>query len=512
MNKSDLFVFLVVTLFINLISCSPKSDNQEKINILFLMSDQHRGDFLGASGNDWIVSPNLDDLAKEGVIFRKAYSSVPSCTPARTAIFTGLSPWNHGMLGYMGEASQTYECEMPALFSQKGYTTHAVGKNHFGPPSNTHGYKNVELEEGWHSVIKEDFKCDYQKWFEKVAPEYDFNATGLGYTDHRGGISFKFSDSLHATYWTAERAVSFIETNREGQGPWFLKVSFQRPHPPFDPPERWLEYYRNTDIPLPGVSGWAREKYPEKMGDIRETPNATHGIYPDYQIRESLEAYAAGISFVDEQIGRIIAALKESHQYKNTLILYTADHGDMMGDQYMWRKCRPYEPSVRVPMIIRWPETLHLKAKRGQSRSELVELRDIFPTFADVADLDIPAAIDGESMLGILDGNQEWRQLLDLEHSLIYEKDNAWVALTDGKYKYIYFTLTGEEQLFDLENDPCEFSNIVANSDGRQLHDYWYQEMVEHLKVRGDEWVLNNTLQVQQKSVLKGRNFPENNF
>lgn len=201
------------------------------------MSDQHRGDCLGASGNNWIVTPNLDNLALEGVNFRKALTSVPSCTPARTAIFTGLSPWNHGMLGYMNEASQSYECEMPSLFSQNGYMTHSVGKNHFGPPSkNTHGYQTVELEEGWHSVIKGDFKCDYQKWFEKVAPGYDLNATGLGYTDHRGGISFPFPDTLHATYWTAERAIDF------------LKVSFQRPHPPFDPPKRWLEYYKNKNL------------------------------------------------------------------------------------------------------------------------------------------------------------------------------------------------------------------------------------------------------------------------
>ena len=117
------------------------------------MSDQHRGDFLGASGNTWVTTPNLDNIAREGANFIKAYCSVPSSTPARTSILTGFSPWNHGMLGYMNEASQSYECEMPSLFAQNGYLTHAVGKNHFGP-LNTHGYQSVELEEAWHSVIK----------------------------------------------------------------------------------------------------------------------------------------------------------------------------------------------------------------------------------------------------------------------------------------------------------------------------------------------------------------------
>ena len=484
-----------------------QSELANRVNILFLMADQHRADFLGANGNEWVVTPNLDQLASEGVNFLNAYSSTPSCTPARTAIFTGLSPWNHGMLGYMGEASQSYDCEMPSLFTLNGYTTHAVGKNHFGH-SNKHGYQTVELEESWYSTLEGGYKCDYQLWFEKAVPGYDLNTTGLGYTDHRGGIPFPFADSLHATVWTADRAIKFLERQKKEDGPWFLKVSFQRPHPPFDPPERWMKYYENTNIPLPKVGEWAVEKYKDKTGSLYTNPDAYCGIFPNDEIIESLIAYAGGLSFVDEQIGRVIETLKKTGEFENTLILYTSDHGDMMGDHHLWRKTRPYEASTNIPMIIRWPESLNVKSKRGQSVAELVEMRDIFPTFAHAAGIKIPVKIDGENMLEILNPENQWRKIIDLEHSRAYENENAWVALTDGRYKYIYFTFTGEEQLFDLREDPYELTDLAKDSTVHRLRNEWYGKMVEHLRIRGPEWVKEDQLQIQKESKKTGPNFP----
>ncbi len=189
MKGSYLNVTLTALVIVNLISCSPKSESREQINILFLMADQFRGDCIGAAGADWIETPNLDYLAREGVLFSNAYSSVPSCLPARTAILTGKSPWAHGMLGYYPLAEH-YPYELPRMFTDAGYRTHAVGKNHFHPIRNKHGYETILLEEGWHSVIESDDKCDYQLWFEKITRDKDMNATGLHYTDHRGGEAF----------------------------------------------------------------------------------------------------------------------------------------------------------------------------------------------------------------------------------------------------------------------------------------------------------------------------------
>ena len=473
------------------------------------MGDQHRGDCIGADGAAWINTPYLDKLAKEGVIFTNAYTSVPSCLPARTAILTGMSPWQSGQLGYRDIPE--YQYELPKMFTAAGYRTHAVGKNHFTPMRNTHGYQTVELEEAFYtqSQYKDAEKCDYTIWFEENVPGQDINASGLHYTDHRGGVAFPFEEKYHATHWTAERAIHFLE-DYEGEKPWLLKVSFQRPHPPFDPPGRWMDYYHDIDIPKAKVGSWAEMKYGQKTGTLAALKNPTSGNFPEDEIDASRRAYYAAISFVDEQLGRVLEALENRGELENTLIIYTADHGDMMGDQHMWRKCRPYEGSARIPMILRWPEGIKIKAERGQVRGELVELRDVLPTFLDVAEIPKPEVMDGESMLNILE-EKSWRKILDLEHAQIYEEDNAWVALTDGRYKYIYFTLTGQQQLFDLKNDPDEMTDLASDElfeENKSLVNTWRKSMIKHLEIRGEEWVKDGDLTVQQKSIYYGVNHP----
>jgi arylsulfatase A-like enzyme len=159
-------------------------------------------------------------------------------------------------------------------------------------------------------------------------------------------------------------------------------------------------------------------------------------------------------------------------------------------------------------MVIRWPESSGFKIKRGQTRNELVELRDVFPTFLDAAGIPKPSVMDGMSMLHILRG-KKWRHQLDLEHAQIYEKDNAWVGLTDGKYKYIYFTLTGQEQLFNLNSDPGELTDLVLSGLNDKLLKSWRNKMVEHLRKRGEQWVKDRELVVQKVSVQNGINHPK---
>lgn len=498
----------------NPISASVKRGGKEtrSPNILFIMDDQHRGDYLGCAGNNWIKTPNIDALANEGARFTNFYCAVPSCTPARTSLLTGLKPWNHGMLGYMNNIAQYYRLTLPQFFSEMGYETIVTGKNHFGPPRNTQGYKSINLEEGWYSKNKNGFICDYEAWFNRIAPGKDINATHLSYNDNRGGIPFPYPDELHATYWTADRAIDFLKNSPE-ESPWFLKLSFQRPHPPFDPPKRWMDYYASLDIPMPHISNWAQEKYKNKKASMTEMPEASSAIFPEDEIKSSRGAYAGSISFVDEQIGRVIKTLKETGQYENTFILFCSDHGEMLGDQHMWRKCRPYQPSANVPLIIRWPSNIgHFNYKRGQIRNELVELRDIFPTFADVSDLTIPSKIDGESILKILNEAEDWRTSLCLEHSLEYEPDNAWVAIRDDRYKYVFYTLTGFEQLYDLQEDPYELNSIVAETSANKIYKKLYNSLAQELAVRGEDWVKDGRLQIQKKSLLVGNNFPRYKF
>ncbi len=498
-----------------------QTKKQKKVNILFLMSDQHRGDCIGAEGADWVQTPNLDKLASEGVLYTNAYASVPSCLASRAGILTGMSPWQSGQLGYKPIVDYSYE--MAQMFTDSGYRTHAVGKNHFTPMRHKHGYQTVELEEAWytsrvglHAILEKNrniplndsLKCDYTRWFEKQMPGVSLNASGLGYTDHNGDV-FPFEDKYHPTHWTAQRAVEFLETY-DGEAPFLLKVSFQRPHPPFDPPARWMEHYKDTNIPKARVSSWSEQKNGNKTGLLKELRNPTTANVPLEEIESSRRAYYATISHVDEQLGRVIEALRKRGEIENTLIVYTSDHGDMMGDHYYWRKCRPYEGSARVPMILYWPESLRLNAKRGQVREDLVELRDLLPTFLDAAGLLQPEVMDGVSMLNTLKA-KPWRDILDLEHAQLYEPDNAWVALTDERYKYIYFTLTGQQQLFDLQNDPHELFDLASKGvfkKNKALIEEWRAKMIKHLEIRGEQWVKNGELVIQKKSIYYGENHP----
>jgi arylsulfatase A-like enzyme len=474
------------------------------------MDDQHRGDCLGAAGADWLDTPNLDSLAQQGALFTRGYSSLPSCLPARASILTGLRAWNHGLLSFLAIPNK-FKVEMPQLFTDAGYRTHVCGKNHFYGAK--HGYQTTEVEEIYKPVDAQGRPLDdYLRWFadthDGINPfKRDKDYYDPGFIDHRGHYVWPFEESSHPTHWTADRAIAFLNTHSNDK-PWFLKVSFHRPHPPFDAPKRFADKYKKRSLPKPKTGQWSGGLFGHQVGSVYTTPSSLIGRYPDHEVHESRAAYYAGIDFVDEQLGRVLDALKNRGELENTLILFTSDHGDMMGDHYLWRKYMPYEGSARVPFIIRWPEALRLKAKRGQILDHLVELRDIMPTFLDAAGLPIPANIDGQSMLDILRGNAKaWRTELDLEHGQTYFRENGWVALTDAQYKYIYFTATGDQLLFDLKQDPYETKDLAADPKKKTLLLSWRKKMIAFLSERGEPWVKDGDLALQPLRARYGPNY-----
>ena len=184
-----------------------KTQAKGQPNILFIMTDQQRGDSLGCDGNAAIHTPNLDALAAEGAHFKHAYSSTPSCTPARAALLTGMDPWNHGMLGYYKVGDQ-YPIEMPRALRDAGYHTLSIGKNHWHPQRHLHGFHNAILDESGR-VQDPEFKSDYRAWFSSVAPNLNPDATGIGFNEYRAS-EYKLPEELHPTHWTAEVAKNFI--------------------------------------------------------------------------------------------------------------------------------------------------------------------------------------------------------------------------------------------------------------------------------------------------------------
>jgi arylsulfatase A-like enzyme len=245
-------------------------------------------------------------------------------------------------------------------------------------------------------------------------------------------------------------------------------------------------------------------------------------------------SYFANILFLDEQIGLIINALKENNFINNTFIIFVSDHGDGQGDHYHWRKGYPYEFSSHVPFIIHWPETI-LSWKRGQIREEVVELRDLFPTFLDIANGTnlIPNDINGSSILDLLrssssssssskkdiiDGSDatttstSWRQWIDLEHDICYNITNHWNALTDGKMKYIYRAYFGDEQLFNLTNDQYEMNDLSKDNKYIDVLEMWRKRLVQQFvnEQRGVSWVNDEgKLMKRVQGMLYSRYYPK---
>lgn len=472
-------------------------------NVLFLMTDQMRADAFGADGNKVIQTPNLDRLAAEGARFRHAYSSVPSCTAARTTILTGLSPWNHGLLGYKHVGTH-YEREMPRMLTEAGYRTIGVGKMHYHPQRNKHGFETVLLEESKRSDPS-GLLTDYRAWFREQAPDSDPDVTGIGSNSHRAA-PYALPERLHPTRWTSDRAVEFLERYEEKR-PFFLKVSFTRPHSPYDPPKRYWDMYENADIPARNIGDWC-ERHAQR--GKKHSDSLWQGDLGEQAARTARIGYYANITFVDDEIGRILKVLRDRGVLENTLILFVSDHGDMLGDHHLWRKTYAYEASARIPMIIRWGKTIPVE-KRGMVLSQPVELRDLLPTFLDAAKIRYdPEWFDGRSLLNLVrDPGAPWRDAIDLEHSTCYAAENNWTGMTDGRTKYIFHATEGREQLFDLTKDPDELRDLAPIPEYRTKLEAWRQRMVDHLSERGEKYVKDGRLAVRRKGIVNSPHFPE---
>lgn len=471
-------------------------------HIILIVTDQQRADALGCV-NSAVITPNLDRLAAEGNLFTNAYSAAPSSTPARSGLLTGMSPWRHGMLGY-GNVAETYPCEMPRMLRDLGYMTLGVGKMHWRPQTALHGFHATITDESGRRETPY-FISDYHKWFYSQAFGANPDATGLGWNDH-GARSYALPERLHPTVWTGDTAVSVIE-HYDAEAPLFLKISFARPHSPYDPPQRILEQYLDVDIPAPAHGDWSRGV--GQGVSPEENPNAAFGDFGDAYAIHTRRHYYASVTFIDEQVGRIVDALKRRGMYDNALICFVSDHGDMMGDHNHWRKTYAYEGSAAIPMIIKLPAEMKRSVASGRQIDALVELRDLLPTFLAVNGASQPEIMDGMPLTELLCyPAPHWRRWLGLEHATCYSEDNYWCAVTDGKFKYIWFFPTGKEQLFDLEHDPHECQDLSGDNRYAARLDEMRDALADYLSERGPEWVQNGRAVKRTVPMLYSPHYP----
>ncbi|MFE5318306.1 sulfatase [Paenibacillus sp. NPDC056579] len=419
---------------------------EKRTNVLILFTDQQRFDTIQAAGNRHMETPNLDRLVAQGCLYTHAHSSNPVCMPARHDLLTGLPGRAHGY--FTNDKSRPIkDYSMPTvarIFSENDYRTAAIGKMHFRPSRMHHGYNELILME---EIPKRRQDDQYASYLAEQGLGTIQNIHGIRANLYHIPQQPQMEEAHHPNRWVADRAMDWLEQN--GEEPFFLFCSWIHPHPPWAVPNEYRELYRDREIPQPSP---VTRSYPfEEPGSVwygdDENPE---------NIREIREAYYASVTHVDFHIGRLLDYLEAKQILDNTLVIFASDHGDMLYDKGFFQKSLPYDGSVRIPFIVRYPE----KVKAGTSSEAFVDLLDIMPTCLDACGLaypDSPYELPGESLFAL-----HPRRNRELQTSSFGEGKNRWVMVRERQYKYVYFYNKGTEQLYDLENDPQELHNLIG--------------------------------------------------
>lgn len=423
-------------------------NNTQRPNILLITCDQLRFDYVGAYGCDFIETPNIDALAEEGTLFEYAYSPNPVCIPARHNLLTGLPARHHGFDdNYFGEHARSlpyYLPTFPQLLSDDGYETIAIGKMHFQPERRMNGFDYFLNMNELPPTREADDYCMYLK------------SEGYGYISSPHGVRTCLymqpqrslvPQEVHGSHWVADRAIEYFEHTR-GRLPFMMWAGFIHPHPPLDVPQEYAGLYCGK-VPKPVRSKTA-------LSQLAQENIALGCLEDEGTLQRTRELYAAAVSFVDYNIGRMTDKLKELDLYDKTLIVFTSDHGEMLGDLGTFQKFLPYDASARIPMIIRYPKLF----ARGARETRFADLNDILPTFLDVAGVLYPADYDlpGESLVHMNGVKNRCYQYVEHQRG-----NKRWCMLRDNRYKYVYY-YGDKEQLFDLRNDPCETTDLLYHN------------------------------------------------
>ena len=456
-------------------------------NVILITTDQQRGDCLGIEPHPVLQTPNLDYLAHTGTRFCHGYAEAPSCIPARRSLMSGTAPAANGMVGFRGGVEWQPDHTLAGELARAGYQTEMIGKLHLAPVRKRFGFDHMQLADGTRGGGGSDQKetgNDYVDWLRAEHGHHEVHpgmAHGVSSNSSVGRPHHCPEHQMH-TFWCINQAMEFLQ-KRDPSVPCFLNISFIDPHPPFTPPTCYYDRYINRDLPPPVVGDWALPLDGPQKG---MNPDAAEGCIDPHAMQCSRAAYYGMINFIDDQIGRLVQFARSL--FNESLVIFTSDHGEMLGDHNCFRKCWPYEPSARVPYLIRTPVSWGLP-DQVVCRSA-VGLQDIMPTILDVAGLAIPDTCTGHSLFPILKGEVDGvRDYLHGEHAGQsgmgpHGDDFANHYLTDGHFKYIWYSNTGREQLFDLDHDPNELTDLALTDSGQPSLLSWREELIGVLKGR----------------------------
>lgn len=447
-------VFLSATLL--LFTCTVTAQQQEKMNVLFIISDDLTTTALSCYENQLCQTPNIDKLASEGTRFTRGYSQFPVCGPSRASLLFGYYPHATETFGYVSGREQVgpNRQSLPQLFKDNGYYTARVSKIfHMGIPIDIeNGTDGADDERSW----TERFNSQAAEWQTSGESEL-VQGNPLGVKPRQGGnvmiiIKAAGDDLVHADGKTAEQAIKLIREHKDK--PFFLALGFVRPHVPFVAPKAYFEQYPYQQMVLP----------PQVANDWDDIPaqginyvNSVNAQMTEEQEKKAIAGYYASVSFMDAQVGKVLQALHDEGLADNTIVVFTSDHGFHLGEHRFWMKVSLKEESVRVPLIIKMP------GKAPAVCHSLVELLDLYPTVAALAGLPVSSTIQGKNLAELLDHPQQ--EARSYAFSVSSHRGHFSFLLRSQKWAFIQYGEHGEGgiELFDMEYDEKQFNNLACN-------------------------------------------------
>ncbi len=431
-------------------SVSLSRAEERKPNVLLLMSDD-LNTALSGFGHPQCRTPRLDELAQRGVKFENMHCQYPVCGASRASMMTGLYPYTNGMFGNEGDLRKNLPdvVTMSQLFRNHGYLAGRVSKiYHMGIPTEIlAGTAEHDDPESWDETVN-------IKALEQNAPgvRTEWSPKDKG-SQTFTGVEASTGDLEHADGMAAEAAIEFLKENKDK--PFFLGCGFVRPHVPLVAPSEYFDLYDRDAMIAPVVPEGDLDDVPKIIREYKA--NSRYGVTPELH-KGLLEAYYSSISYMDAQVGRVLDALDELGLSDNTIVIFSSDHGYLLGEHNKFQKQHLFEEATRVPFILSVP---WMKASHGKSSGHLTELIDLYPTVAELAGLTPPSDLQGQSFVSLLENPEsgEWDKKIAFT---ISRNGGESVRTEDWRFTHWGYGKRGEE-LFDRKNDPGEFTNLAGD-------------------------------------------------
>jgi len=471
-----------------------KEKSMASPNVLLICVDHWPGPLMGAMGQDRILTPTLDQLAANGVLFTQAYSSTPTCIPARRELMTGTAATTHGARVFdehlrMNPALPT----LPQTFRNAGYQAYAVGKMHVYPQRDRIGFDDVILnEEGRHHLG--GGKDDFELFLEQAG------YPGQELTHAMGNNAYNMRpwhlpESCHPTNWTTREMCRVIQ-RRDPTRPAFWYCSYIAPHQPVTPVRDYLDMYRDLGVDKPFAGDWA-ENFDELPYALKFHIRKFSAL-ADAEIIRARMGFYAQCTYIDHQIRLLIGTLREEGLLDDTILMFTSDHGDMLGNHNLWAKPPMYEWSAKIPMIL-VPTADYERVGHHQVDDRFAALRDVMPTLLDLCGIPVPETVEGLSL-----ASDSRRDHIYCEH---YEDEKATRMVRADQYKLIWYPTGNRVQFFDLEEDPREMKDLSVDPAYAEARDRLTELLIGNLYGGDLEWVANGKLKgLPEKEFTPGPN------